>query len=116
MTVTVVALAPAVSVEGASASLRRALTALVDNAVSHAELRGHSLGAGSGRRVEIEVCDDGPGIPQEIAPRLFDRFSTLRTGPAAPDGRRHYGLGLALVADVAANHHGRVTVADREDV
>ncbi len=115
VTVTVVALAPAVSVEGASASLRRALTALVDNAVSHASSAVTLSVRASGRRVEIEVCDDGPGIPQEIAPRLFDRFSSLRTGPAAPDGRRHYGLGLALVADVAANHHGRVTVADRED-
>ena len=115
VTVTVVALAPAVSVEGASASLRRALTALVDNAVGHARSAVTLSVRASGRRVEIEVCDDGPGIPQEIAPRLFDRFSSLRTGAAAPDGRRHYGLGLALVADVAANHQGRVAVAERKD-
>jgi signal transduction histidine kinase len=61
------------------------------------------------------VSDDGPGIPEDIAPRLFDRFSGLRTEAATADGRRHYGLGLALVADVAANHHGQVAVADRRD-
>ena len=65
--------------------------------------------------MQIEVGDDGPGIPQEIAPRLFDRFSTMRTETPTPEGRRHYGLGLALVADVAANHQGRVEVSDRAD-
>ncbi|WP_027862389.1 cell wall metabolism sensor histidine kinase WalK [Marmoricola sp. URHB0036] len=102
-------------VEGSPASLRRALTALLDNAVSHARSAVTISVRTSGRRVEIEVSDDGPGIPDDVAPRLFDRFSSVRTESSTVDGRRHYGLGLALVADVAANHHGRVAVSDRAD-
>jgi signal transduction histidine kinase len=115
VTLTVADLAPGAAVEGSPASLRRALMALLDNAVSHAISAVTISVRTSGRQVEIEVSDDGPGIPQAIAPRLFDRFSTLRTEEAVPEGRRHYGLGLALVADVAANHQGRVSVAGRED-
>jgi len=103
------------TVEGSPASLRRALTALLDNAVSHANSAVRIAVRTSGRHVEIDVTDDGPGIPQEIAPRLFDRFSSLRAESPAADGHRHYGLGLALVADVAANHQGRVVVVNRED-
>ena len=121
VTLTVSGLAPddaGSRVEGSAASLRRALTALVDNAVSHASSAVVVSVRTSGRRVEVEVRDDGPGIPQDVAPRLFDRFSSLRaeTQTSPPqDGRRHYGLGLALVADVAANHQGRVAVTERTD-
>jgi len=102
-------------VDGSPASLGRALTALVDNAVDHARagvtvsVRAHA------RRVEVQVSDDGPGIPDEVAPRLFDRFTSRRSESSQANGRRHYGLGLALVADVAANHHGRVAVSHRAD-
>ncbi len=95
--------------------MHRALTALLDNAVSHADSAVVITVQASGRRVEITVSDDGPGIPKDLAPHLFDRFSSLRAESPVPDGRRHYGLGLALVADVAANHQGRVTVTDRAD-
>ncbi len=115
VTLTVVDSTAGSAVEGSPASLRRALVALLDNAVTHAMSAVTISVRTSGRQVEIEVSDDGPGIPAAIAPRLFDRFSTSRTEVAAPDGRRHYGLGLALVADVAANHQGRVSVAGRED-
>jgi two-component system OmpR family sensor kinase len=114
VTLTVAQLVPA-TVEGSQASLRRAVTALLDNAVSHARSAVTISVRASGRRVEIEVSDDGPGIPEDVAPRLFDRFSSMRTESTAADGRRHYGLGLALVADVAANHQGRVAVTDRVD-
>jgi two-component system, OmpR family, sensor kinase len=113
--VTVADLAPAAAVDGTPASLRRALTALLDNAVSRASSAVLISVRTSGRRVEIEVSDDGPGIPKEVVPHVFDRFSSFRTETPAPEGRRHYGLGLALVADVAANHEGRVEVADRAD-
>ncbi len=105
----------AARVDGSPASLRRALTALLDNAVGHATSAVTIAVRTRRHRVEVEVGDDGPGIPTDIAPRLFERFSGLRSEAAAPDGRRHYGLGLALVADVAANHQGRVAVADRDD-
>lgn len=92
---------------GSPAGLARAVTALLDNAVRHAvdevvvELRTTRT------TVELDVVDDGAGIAPEVLPTLFDRFAT------APDrlttGRRRYGLGLALVSEIATRHHGVVT-------
>jgi signal transduction histidine kinase len=99
-------------VRGSESSLRRAVIALVDNALDHAttavtvDVRG---GRGS---CQIAVTDDGPGIDAEVLPRMFQRFASTRE---ATSPRRHYGLGLALVADVAAAHGGKVSAAPRED-
>jgi signal transduction histidine kinase len=40
-------------------------------------------------------------------PRLFQRFSSART-PGGSDQTRHYGLGLALVSEIARSHGGEV--------
>ncbi len=102
-------------VEAVATSLRRAVTALVDNAIGHARSRVEVTVERRRADVRVLVADDGPGIPSEVAPRLFERFTSTRVEPEATEGRRHYGLGLALVADVAAAHDGRVTAGDRED-
>jgi signal transduction histidine kinase len=99
---------------GASASLRRAVTALLDNALDHARSRVDVTVARHGGSVRLDVADDGPGISDYLAPRVFDRFASSRP-EQDPDGRRHYGLGLALVADVAAAHGGRVSAGSRAD-
>lgn len=112
VTLTVADPPSAAQVDGSPASLRRALTALVDNAVGHARSAVAIAVRTNEGRVEIAVSDDGPGIPTDLAPRLFERFSGQRSDPVTPDGQRHYGLGLALVADVAANHDGRVAVTN----
>ncbi len=101
-------------VDGSATSLRRAITALLDNAVDHAASSVQLSVQQSGHHVSVEVSDDGPGIPRDVAPRLFDRFSSSRAERPA-EGRRHYGLGLALVADVAAQNNGRVTARGRRD-
>ncbi len=68
----------------------------------------------SGGRPPVTVADDGPGIAEGPRPRVFERFTSDRP-TAAPSSRRHYGIGLALVADVAASHDGSVSAANRQD-
>ncbi|MEO5710148.1 MAG: HAMP domain-containing sensor histidine kinase [Nocardioidaceae bacterium] len=103
-----------VRVRGVEAALRRAVTALVDNALGHARSEVEVTVESHRRTARVRVADDGPGISPEVRPRLFDRFTSARTAEDA-DGRRHYGIGLALVADVAAGHHGSVAAVDRAD-
>ena len=51
----------------------------------------------------VEVIDEGPGIPREILPRVFDRFTKA-------DGRGGLGLGLYLAKRITAVHGGDLTV------
>ncbi len=51
--------------------------------------------------------DDGPGVPPELAPTLFERFVR-----GAGDRGGSFGLGLAIVRAVAESHGGSVTLRD----
>lgn len=95
-----------VVVRGSPVALTRALTALVDNAVRHARRSVTVAVHADGGRAVLDVTDDGDGVDPASVPRLFERFST-GARPGDP-GRRRYGIGLALVAEIAAAHHGRV--------
>ncbi|MBB3604486.1 signal transduction histidine kinase [Mycolicibacterium sp. BK556] len=98
-------------VVGSRAALRRALTALVDNALGH-EHPGGVVDVRLSRRgsmVRAEVADDGVGIDAGTMATLFTRFAhgtehTTRTG------RPSYGIGLALVREIAHAHGGDVEV------
>ncbi len=92
--------------DASSAALRRAVTALVDNAVRHARTDVTVGVQGNGSNVVVRVSDDGRGIEPDLLPRLFERFES---SPAPGSTRRSYGLGLALVSEVAAGHGGTVT-------
>ena len=103
---------PAVAVAGLPVALRRAVTALVDNAVRHATGRVTVSVDAEGRSAHVDVVDDGPGIDPELAPRMFDRFATGRDGTGP--GRRRYGIGLSLVNEIVAAHDGQVEVLRRD--
>ena len=96
-------------VSGAPVSLRRMVVALVDNAVDHAASRVVVDVGRAGGVVVLTVSDDGPGFADGADRRVFERFASTR---AADQAGRHYGLGLALVADVVARHGGTVAVAN----
>jgi len=69
----------------------------------------------TGPRVELSIADDGPGIPPELLPELFERFTRGDTGRARDAGAagKSTGLGLAIVDAVVAAHGGCIIVTSR---
>ena len=91
-------------VEGLPDRLARAVGNLLDNAAKYGPPGGTvEVRLRDG---ELAVRDHGPGIPDEEAPFVFDRF--FRGGGAR--GRHGSGLGLAIVRQVAESHGGGVSV------
>lgn len=73
---------------------------LLHNAICHGHAGGHVAVVVAARdgRVELEVVDDGPGVPTHELPRLGERaFRGEQAHARAPDGR---GLGLSIVAEI----------------
>ncbi|NIJ12460.1 signal transduction histidine kinase [Saccharomonospora amisosensis] len=98
-----------VPVRGSAVALRRAVTALLDNASSHARTGVTISVSSAARHAALEVTDDGPGIDAELLPGVFERFATAR-GRQQPRG---YGIGLALVSEIAARHGGTVSASNQ---
>ncbi|MEV6621667.1 HAMP domain-containing sensor histidine kinase [Amycolatopsis sp. NPDC051106] len=61
--------------------------------------------------VRLHVADDGPGIPPDVLPDIFERFARGDNSRSRAAGST--GLGLAIVAAVVAVHGGRVGVQSR---
>jgi heavy metal sensor kinase len=89
-------------------SLRRAVRNLVENAVKY---------TGAGGRVGVEVwrrsgeagltvTDTGPGIPEALLERIFDRFVRADTARSRSTGGS--GLGLSITREIVEAHGGRV--------
>jgi len=88
--------------------LRRAVDNLLTNVLVHtpAGTVGTITASAAGDRVAIEVGDDGPGVPPDKLPHIFERF--YRAGSL---GTRGSGLGLAIAAEIAAAHGGTAEAA-----
>lgn len=98
-------------VTGSEAALRRALTALLDNALAHQNSGGtvELKIRRDGDRVVVAVIDNGVGIDRKAMVTLFDRFSR---GSAHTNrgGRQSYGIGLSLVREIVEAHGGQIVV------
>jgi len=88
--------------------LRRAFSNIIRNAVEACEGVGElEIAAGpDGARpgVRVEIRDHGPGIPAEIRRRIFDPYTTAKSGGT--------GLGLALAKQTVDMHGGTIEVGD----
>jgi two-component system osmolarity sensor histidine kinase EnvZ len=90
-------------------ALMRCLTNLIDNALKygrHAEVSVKHIG----RRVEIAVDDDGPGIPEGRREEAFRPFHRLDEGRNLQAGG--VGLGLSIARDIARAHGGDILLQD----
>jgi two-component system, OmpR family, sensor kinase len=98
--------APA-TVEGTRDDLHRLALNLLENAIRHTPAGTHIKATTSSVNGDavLTVQDDGPGIPPEIAGRVFERFVR-----GVRDGGRGSGLGLAIVSAVVRSHDGTVTL------
>jgi two-component system, OmpR family, sensor kinase len=101
-----------VIVDGVRDELHRLMLNLLENAVRHTPpgTRVHASTEARDGAAVITVEDSGPGIPPELADRVFERF--VRGGR---DGAKGSGLGLAIVRSVAQSHGGTVELEVPED-
>jgi signal transduction histidine kinase len=92
--------------------LSRAISNVVDNAVKHGSAATVALRAREDGAVEIDVADDGPGIPSSLREKVFDPFfkGDIARGSA---GRSGFGLGLSIARDVVTGHGGEIDLLDR---
>ncbi len=97
------------TVTGSATALRRALLALVDNAIAHERPGGQVTlrVTREANTISVAVADTGAGLDARTARHLFTRFAH-GNGHAA--GVRHYGIGLALVREIVDAHHGEIVV------
>jgi two-component system, OmpR family, sensor kinase len=98
-------------VAGSPDELHRLVLNLMENAIKHTPPGTHVSAEVeySNGNVVLTVADDGPGIPEDLRDRIFERFTR-------GDGDRggSFGLGLSIVRAVAESHHGTVTLVPAE--
>ncbi len=97
-----------VIVQGDEARLRQVVTNLVRNAVVHTP-EGTAVEIGArleGDQGVVEVLDHGPGIPDELAARVFERFYRGDRSRGRATGGT--GLGLSIVSAIVTAHQGTV--------
>ena len=101
---------PTVIAAGDKEYLAQVVSNLLDNALKYSpdsgtvSIRTWINGAEAG----LDVADEGPGIPPDLAEKVFERF--FRVDEARSRERGGSGLGLAIVRDIAAAHRGSVEV------
>ena len=88
--------------------LHQVLFNLLDNAIKYTHAGGHVtiLAGEKDGMIETAVTDDGPGIPPEHLPHVFERF--YRVDKARSRELGGTGLGLSIVKHIVLSHGGRV--------
>jgi signal transduction histidine kinase len=98
-----------VLIKGNANALEEALTNLVDNALTHTPA-GEIVEVALSPEAVLEVRDRGPGVRDAVKARLFEPFWRAEDSKS-----RGAGLGLAIVAEIAALHHSTVSVYNHPD-
>ncbi len=99
-----------VMASGDAARLHQVMTNLLANARVHtaAGTVVTTRLESDGTHAVLSVCDNGPGIPEQLQSEVFERFARGDTSRSRKGGST--GLGLAIVSAVVKAHHGTITL------
>ena len=90
--------------------MKRVFTNLIDNAAAAINGGGTiTIRTALDKRtnsVNVDVMDDGAGVPDEIRPRMFEPYETTKEGGT--------GLGLTIVNQIVSDHNGYIRYSDRK--
>ncbi|MCF8337247.1 MAG: sensor histidine kinase [Bacteroidales bacterium] len=105
-----------IQVKGDHHRIRQVFTNLIDNSIKYGTEGGTTKISFFDMHDHIlcEVTDNGPGIPEQSIPRLFERF--YRTDKARSREKGGTGLGLAIVKHIIEAHNQTINVRSKEGV
>ena len=99
------------TVQGRPVSIKRAMANLVSNALAYGGSAKIRLRLPHGGMVQVDVADNGPGIPPADIDRVFEPFHRLEDSRSRETGGT--GLGLPIARNIARAHGGDVTLANQ---
>jgi two-component system sensor histidine kinase KdpD len=99
---------PAVSAD--AKLIEQAIGNALANAITHTPAETHIVldGNSASDAVTIRVTDDGPGIPADVLPHVFEKFVHVGAGANLADGGESTGLGLTIARGIMEAHGGTV--------
>jgi signal transduction histidine kinase len=92
--------------------LKQVIVNLVGNAINYTP-KGGEIVVGLGKvtdRAQLTVTDNGPGIPPEDLPHIFERFYRGEKSRTRQKDGKGFGLGLSIAYWIVRNHGGRIEV------
>ncbi|XLQ11981.1 MAG: histidine kinase [cyanobacterium endosymbiont of Epithemia adnata isolate EadnSB Bon19] len=89
--------------------IRQVIVNLLDNAIKYTPLGGKvtvSILHRTTQKVQLSVCDTGPGVPKEKQEKIFEGYFRLKRDQE----KEGYGLGLSLCRKIIRAHYGQIWV------
>jgi signal transduction histidine kinase len=96
--------------------LKQVLLNLIGNAIKYTPAGGEVVtGLGKvGERARIIISDNGPGIPADELPYIFERFYRIEKSRTRSSDGKGYGLGLSIAYWIVRHHDGQIDVDSKE--
>jgi two-component system, OmpR family, sensor kinase len=96
--------------------LKQVLVNLIGNSIKYTPPGGEVIvGLGkSGSRARLTISDNGPGIPPEDIPHIFERFYRGEKSRTRSKDGKGFGLGLSIAYWIVRNHDGTIEVSQRQ--